>query len=236
MSAHLIARLIAVGTPAELVAEVAMLAARAASDREALDDLNAADEERRERKREGNARRQREFRARNATSHGVTRVTRDTVEVTRDEREVTLSPPALDKESAPHTPLKEINLTPRTGNGRAREATRLPEDWQPERLGGETVSGEIIEQRGQEWARRAFESFRNHWRSANGPNARKRDWQATWANWVIEQDRRDGGTRTRIGGIGGATGGYGRPSGPIESRRRLRALHDVDDGCGDAYG
>jgi hypothetical protein len=27
-----------------------------------------------------------------------------------------------------------------------------------------------------------------------------------------------------------------RPAGAIESRHRLRALHDVDDGCGEAYG
>lgn len=71
-------------------------------------------------------------------------------------------------------------------------ATRLPDGWRPSKLGHDTVSGQIIEHCGQDWARRALESFKNHWRSANGPNARKRDWQATWANWVIEQDNRDG--------------------------------------------
>jgi hypothetical protein len=45
----------------------------------------------------------------------------------------------------------------------------------------------------------SLESFRNHWRSANGPNARKRDWQAAWANWIIEQDNRDGRRTNTLG-------------------------------------
>jgi uncharacterized protein YdaU (DUF1376 family) len=79
----------------------------------------------------------------------------------------------------------ETNVSPRTG-------TRLPDDWEPRTLGSDTIAGQIIAARGHAWAARALESFRNHWRSANGPNARKRDWQAAWANWVIEQDNRDG--------------------------------------------
>jgi hypothetical protein len=62
----------------------------------------------------------------------------------------------------------------------------------PERFRPDTVAGQIVAARGHAWAARALESFKNHWRSANGPNARKRDWQAAWANWIIEQDNRDG--------------------------------------------
>ena len=69
---------------------------------------------------------------------------------------------------------------------------RLPDDWEPKTLAAGTVAGQIVATRGHDWATRALESFRNHWRSANGPNARKRDWQAAWANWIIEQDNRDG--------------------------------------------
>jgi len=75
--------------------------------------------------------------------------------------------------------------------GRAR-GERLPDEWEPRTLGSDTIAGQIIAARGHAWAARALESFRNHWRSANGPNARKRDWQAAWANWIIEQDNRDG--------------------------------------------
>lgn len=114
-----------------------------------------------------------------------------------------------DKESFPQTPFKEINPSKKTGTPRAREGLghRLSDDWRPTTLGPNTIAGQIVAQRGQEWAKRALESFRNHWRSANGPTARKRDWQAAWANWVIEQDNRDGrrnGNRIdTVAGIGG---------------------------------
>jgi hypothetical protein len=75
--------------------------------------------------------------------------------------------------------------------------TRLPDDWRPIKFGPDTIAREIIDRRGIDWGRRALESFRNHWHAANGPNARKRDWQAAWANWVIEQDRRDGNNGKR---------------------------------------
>lgn len=85
------------------------------------------------------------------------------------------------------------------------QACRLPDDWQPIRFADETVAREIVDRRGGDWSRRALESFRNHWRSANGPTAKKRDWQATWNNWIIEQDRRDG-TPARNGAQRSASG------------------------------
>lgn len=84
----------------------------------------------------------------------------------------------------------ETNVSP---SARAQGA-RLPDGWEPKTLVSDTIAGQIVSSRGHDWAARALESFRNHWRSANGPNARKRDWQAAWANWVIEQDNRDGRT------------------------------------------
>jgi uncharacterized protein YdaU (DUF1376 family) len=86
----------------------------------------------------------------------------------------------------------ETNVSPRTG-------ARLPDDWEPKTLGSDTIAGQIIAARGHAWAARALESFRNHWRSANGPNSRKRDWQAAWANWIIEQDNRDGRRTNTLG-------------------------------------
>jgi uncharacterized protein YdaU (DUF1376 family) len=86
----------------------------------------------------------------------------------------------------------ETTVSPRTG-------ARLPDDWEPRTLGSDTIAGQIIAARGHEWSARALESFKNHWRSANGPNARKRDWQAAWANWIIEQDNRDGRRANTLG-------------------------------------
>lgn len=91
----------------------------------------------------------------------------------------------------------ETNVSPR---GRVA-GHRLPDGWEPRTLGQDTIAGQIITARGHSWAARSLESFKNHWRSANGPNARKRDWQAAWANWIIEQDNRDG-RRNATNGMG----------------------------------
>jgi hypothetical protein len=71
---------------------------------------------------------------------------------------------------------------------------RLPSDWRPVRFPDGTVAREGADRRGKEWARAALESFRN-WAANAADTAgagRKLDWQAAWANWIIEQDKRDG--------------------------------------------
>lgn len=155
----LLARLIAVGTPADLIGEVAMLIA----EQKVLE------------------KRRRNERERKAKSRDVT----GSHETERDSADS----PFLDKEKSPRPP-KEIKPIPERET-RTR-GTVLPVGWKPEKLSRDTISGQIIERRGQEWARRTLESFDNHWRAKSGRDACKRDWQATWANWVIEQDRRDG--------------------------------------------
>lgn len=115
---------------------------------------------------------------RNETSRNVTSVT-----------DVTPTP-SLDKESFPQTPFKEINPIP-VRDTRTRGA-RLPEGWKPKTCDRSTKAGQSIEHRGQQWAKDTLERFTNHWRAKAGRDACKVDWQATWANWVIEQDGRDG--------------------------------------------
>jgi hypothetical protein len=189
-AADLVAQLAEAGTPPQLLAAVAKELFAAEVEREAL--ANRRQHER-----------NRKARSREVTPCHVTGA------------EVTGTPPlSLDKETPP-TPPKEINSKPPVTGTRAREGHRLPDDWKPQKLDRETASGQIVQNRGQEWAKRALESFKNHWRSANGPNARKRDWQAAFANWIIEQDNRDGrrsGTDT-VGGNnrnGGSASGMGR--------------------------
>lgn len=72
------------------------------------------------------------------------------------------------------------------------------------------------------WANRTdHEMFVDHWRSASGPNAVKRDWAAAWRNWM-RKAKRDHETRRPPG----------RPttddkvSGFVERGRRLQALQD----------
>ena len=111
-----------------------------------------------------------------------------------------------------------------TASPRGRAAGhRLPDDWEPRTLTAGTVAGQIVAARGHEWSTRALESFKNYWRSANGPNARKRDWQAAWANWIIEQDNRDG-RRNGPGGISQRMGGHQSPDGLSPTTRASLAV------------
>lgn len=81
-----------------------------------------------------------------------------------------------------------------------RKATRLPDDFEltPERFEfarKERLSDEQIP--------REFERFRDHWLQASGRNAAKRDWDATWRNWVREAvDRLSRAGRASPGGHG----------------------------------
>lgn len=110
---------------------------------------------------------------------------------------------------APNLPRTTITKKASPSPSRAG-AAHLPDDWAPIRFADNTVAREVIDRRGREWGRAALESFKNHWRSANGPNSRKRDWQAAWANWTIEQDRRDGRRNGMAGHRGGSVSGHGR--------------------------
>lgn len=71
-----------------------------------------------------------------------------------------------------------------TGRPRKDAAQRLPDNFH--------VTAEMVE-----WKRantphvdgkRETEKFIDHWRSASGANARKRDWVAAWRNWMRKAD------------------------------------------------
>jgi hypothetical protein len=116
MSADLVARLIEAGTPAALVAEVAMALGRAERLIEAELDRELAVERRAQHVRDLAAERQRKHRS--EKSSRVSRVMRVTERDTRD------ADPSLDKRN-PQTP-KKINPTPHEGDAGARETDRVP--------------------------------------------------------------------------------------------------------------
>jgi hypothetical protein len=179
----------------------------------AIEERDRADAER----RAGATRRKQQQRERDRSRDGHVTVTGQS----QDSHDET---PSFDKEGLPQTPFQEINSIPvrETRERVTRLGTRLPEGWKPTKLNRDTVAGQIIESRGQDWARRSLESFDNHWRSKTGKDAVKADWQKTWANWVIEQDRRDGrnGARTGTHGVAG-NDGFG-----ITTRAALAFLGD----------
>jgi len=104
----------------------------------------------------------------------------------------TLTSPVNQVDPNPPKPTSQEATPPSKPRERAvSTGSRLDADWRPASLNPSTVSGQVIERRGQGWARQTFEIFQNYWRGQPGKAGRKSDWQATWANWVIEQDRRD---------------------------------------------
>lgn len=74
-----------------------------------------------------------------------------------------------------------------------RKGTRLPDDWglsaewrvaaldQREKFNLPAVDLDL-----------EAEKFRNHWHGASGQRGVKRDWRATWINWVLRVDERKG--------------------------------------------
>lgn len=92
--------------------------------------------------------------------------------------------------------------------GRGKRATRIPPDF-------------ALTQEMREYAATktpdvnidlATEKFINHWNSAGGSNATKRDWVATWRNWMLSDQERAGRNAS------------GRPS---TSQLRLQAGFDL---------
>lgn len=91
-----------------------------------------------------------------------------------------------------------------------KRASRLPEDWKPEKLDRATNAGRIARERGTDWMTRTFEAFENYWRAKSGKDATKLDWQRTWSNWVVTQHERDSRNGRQPERNGGSRSGHGR--------------------------
>jgi len=116
-------------------------------------------------------------------------------------------PPSVRSSTPLHsTPLKEEKKTSSSSRPRTR-GTRIPDDfavsaamvaWARDRV--PTVDG-----------RHETEKFINYWQSASGQKAVKRDWEATWRNWMLTAAER---TPT-------ARGTNGHPSRPSTTDQRV---------------
>lgn len=84
-----------------------------------------------------------------------------------------------------------------------QRGSRIPVDWDPGDLGrAYAVSKGFTPIAIENMA----EKFRNYWTAKTGQAATKRDWYATWRNWVIEESERhpqqaQGRAPSRVGGI-----------------------------------
>ena len=94
-------------------------------------------------------------------------------------REVPLSD--SDANTDPFTSSLRSEVPPTAVLPRAkRSATRIPEDFglTPEREAYAVKNLPRVD------APALMEAFRDHWKAASGPKARKTDWDATWRTWV----------------------------------------------------
>ncbi len=62
------------------------------------------------------------------------------------------------------------------------KGTRLPDDWFPDPLSRDFLTRHPVSEQTQNLE---FEKFRNYWFAKSGDGAIKRDWNATWRNWLI---------------------------------------------------
>jgi hypothetical protein len=193
MNANLLARLIAAGTPAELVAEVALELGKAAASEDALARRRAADAQRQLKKRHREAE---ERMSRDVTCGSVT--ARDTADAIPPNKKAPHTP----KELTPPTPIGGADAPPMPPAGAGRKSrvprkrkaalrkpgSRLSEDWQPAAV--ETLPLEIQAIVAQ-WPKGAYEvtgmQFRNHWLAEGRAVGAKRDWDRTWHNWLIRE-------------------------------------------------
>ncbi len=77
-----------------------------------------------------------------------------------------------------HSSEPDIRNIKKDTNVSQKKGCRLPDDFQPD------FSFATNEGFSQDEARTLFESFRDYWTAKTGKDATKRDWQATWRNWV----------------------------------------------------
>jgi hypothetical protein len=75
---------------------------------------------------------------------------------------------------------EEITPSLRSGVSRAGRGARLPDDWQPS-LDELAFARSLLP---EPQVSKEAAKFRDYWHARAGPQAVKRDWTATWRNWI----------------------------------------------------
>lgn len=120
---------------------------------------------------------------------------------------VTRYPPIDNNHTPKHNP-KEANASFAPRGRKTKTSHRLPDDWQPEPLTGETAIMVSAWEPGR--IERELAKFRDYWKSASGRTASKDDWQAGWRYWLRNSDER-GANNGNHGNNRNNPAGNGRP-------------------------
>lgn len=179
MDDQLISELIEAGTPAALVAKVAMEIGRLRGIAEQAQAPDRAAENRRAYDRDRKAKQRLEVRM----SGGSPVESADIVDTN------------LDKESFPQTPIKKINLPQKVSSIARTRGNRISEGWKPEPFTPGTVAFESIQAWEPGKLERELSKFRDHFAAASGPSSLKQDWQAAWRKWVTQANEWTGNGR-----------------------------------------
>lgn len=108
-----------------------------------------------------------------------------------------VTPPNDNKNSNPPEvlPSEAKASLPRRG-----KSTRLPDDWEPAPLTGQTAAMVAAWPVGM--IERELSKYRDYWKSASGRKAAKSDWDAAWRfwltnadDWTLKNDRKQSPTR-----------------------------------------
>ena len=121
---------------------------------------------------------------------------------------VTTNPPSPIGDSPPQTDQQIAQPDPPPPKRETARGCYLPDDWRPNADARQTAHDEGLN---DEEIDRCAAKFRDYWCAKSGAGARKRDWLATWRNWV-RREVDDGRVGRRAGGgaVGsGAAGGRG---------------------------
>lgn len=124
-----------------------------------------------------NAERQARYRAKRKAA-------KDGGDVTRDSNGVTPPNDNISNPPSDYPSEAKASLAPR-GKPKSK-AARLPDDWEPEPLTGETAA--MVAPWPVGMIERELSKFKNYWKSASGRKAAKVDWQAAWRFWLTNAD------------------------------------------------
>lgn len=103
-------------------------------------------------------------------------------------RDVTRDPPIEYNHTPSNNPIEaKASIAPR--GRKSKTGHRLPDDWQPEPLTGETALMVAAWEPGR--IEREIAKFRDYWAAASGRTAWKEDWQAALRYWLRNSDERE---------------------------------------------
>lgn len=152
--------------------------------------------------------------------------------VSAEKRQQTQTDPATDvqRTSTNREEDKEQDFSPNGEKARKR-ASRLPEDWV---LPMEWGRWAVEEGWPEAIIRDQSERFRDHWHAASGQTASKRDWFATWRNWMrrVPKQEKPNGKR----GGQSANRDFWRAFDEATARDGGGGTQGADDGGSEAFG